>query len=58
MQKAEDRVGFSKVKHCWKGEKNLDGVIIENGMVGLKKDYFYAGKVDKGGFAMEGDQGK
>ena len=31
----------------------MEGVVYENGMVGLKKDYFYAGRVDKSVFTID-----
>ena len=31
----------------------MEGAVYENGMVGLKKDYFYAGRVDKSVFTID-----
>ena len=36
----------------------MDGVVIENGMVGLKKDYYYAGNVDRNIFSISGINNK
>jgi hypothetical protein len=33
--------------------KSVDGVIYENGMVGVKKDYYYSGRVDKSVFLID-----
>lgn len=58
MNKAEDRLPFSKVRKCFDGNfnQNVDGVIYQNGMAGLKKDYFYSGKVDRSIFTLENTQ--
>lgn len=42
MTKVEDRVPYSKVRKCFHGRQNedVDGVIYENGMIGLKKISF------------------
>lgn len=59
LTKVEDRVPYSKVRKCFHGRQNedVDGVIYENGMIGLKKDFFYSGKVDRALFAMENQIG-
>lgn len=46
---------YSKVRKCFEGANihNMEGVVYENGMVGLKKDYFYAGRVDKSVFTID-----
>lgn len=59
LQKPEDRVPFSKVRKCFKDDPlahEVDGVIFENGMVGIKKDYFYAGKIDRSVFGFENSE--
>lgn len=55
MQKAEDRLPFSKVRKCFVGNfnKNVDGVIYENGMIGLRRDHFYSGKVERSIFTID-----
>ena len=52
LKHVDDRVGYCEVKHCWKEEKNMEGVVIENGMVGIRKDYYHSGRVDKGIFVQ------
>jgi hypothetical protein len=51
-------VPYSKVRKCFDGKQlqNIDGVIHQNGMVGLVKDYYYAGKVNKAMFSFDNGQ--
>ena len=43
------------MRKCFAGAPNgeVDGVLHFNGLIGLKKEYFYAGKVDKGMFLYD-----
>jgi hypothetical protein len=57
MRSFDDKVAYSKVRKCFDGKQlqNIDGVIQENGMVSLVKDYYYAGKVSKSMFSLENE---
>lgn len=56
INEVHDRVPFSKVKHCLNGYRSPEGLIIENGMVSVKKDYFYSGRVDRNTFILDRDE--
>jgi hypothetical protein len=58
MKSYDDRVAYSKVRKCFDGKQlqNIDGVIHENGMISLAKDYYYAGKVNKAMFSLDSEQ--
>jgi hypothetical protein len=55
MKNYDDKIAYSKVRKCFAGKtlQNIDGVVYENGMIGLIKDYYYAGKVDKSIFSFD-----
>lgn len=55
MPTVEARVPYSRVRACFEGREGADveGVIYENGMVGVRKDWYYAGRVDRSLFGAE-----
>lgn len=47
MKDENDFVSIGNVNHCFKTKDEQEGIVYDNGMLKVKKGYYWSGKCDK-----------